>query len=104
MTNVYLHGELRNLFGECFTLNINSPKEVFSAINANKKTFANTVKKLAIKGVLYRIVIDDEVLSNPKELYIEKAPKEMHIVPVVWGAGSNSGGILILMIPHVIKL
>ena len=48
MTNVYLHGELRNLFGECFKLNISSPKEVFSAINANKKTFANTVKKLAI--------------------------------------------------------
>ena len=96
MTNIYLHGELRNLFGECFTLNISSPKEVFSAINANKKTFANTVKKLAIKGVLYRIVIDDEVLTNPKELNVQKAPKEMHIVPVVWGAGSNSGGILML--------
>ena len=96
MTNVYLHGELRNLFGECFKLNISSPKEVFSAINANKKTFAHTVKKLAIKGVLYRIVIDDEVLSNPKELDVQKAPKEMHIVPVVWGAGGNSGGILML--------
>ena len=96
MTNVYLHGELRNLFGECFSLNINSPKEVFSAINANKKTFANTVKKLATKGVLYRIVVDDEVLNNPKELDVQKAPKEMHIVPVVWGAGSNSGGILML--------
>ena len=96
MTNVYLHGELRNLFGECFKLNISSPKEVFSAINANKKTFANTVKKLATKGVLYRIVVDDEVLNNPKELDVQKAPKEMHIVPVVWGAGSNSGGILML--------
>ena len=96
MTNVYLHGELRNLFGECFKLNISSPKEVFSAINANKKTFAHTVKKLAIKGVLYRIVVDDEVLNTPKELSIQKAPKEMHIVPVVWGAGGNSGGILML--------
>lgn len=96
MTNVYLHGELRNLFGECFALNISSPKEVFSAINANKKTFANTVKKLAIKGVLYRIVIDDEVLTNPKELEVQKAPKEMHVVPVIWGAGSNSGGILMV--------
>jgi predicted phage tail protein len=96
MTNVYLHGELRNLFGECFKLNISSPKEVFSAINANKKTFAHTVKKLAIKGVLYRIVVDDEVLNTPKELEIQKAPKEMHIVPVIWGAGSNAGGILML--------
>ena len=96
MTNVYLHGELRNLFGECFSLNINSPKEVFSAINANKKTFANTVKKLATKGILYRIVIDGEVLTNSKEIYIEKAPEEMHIVPVIWGAGKNAGGILML--------
>ena len=96
MTNVYLHGELRNLFGESFKLKINSPKEVFSAINANRKNFAETVKKLGMKGVLYRIVVDDEVLNHPKELNIQKAPKEMHVVPVVWGAGSNSGGILML--------
>lgn len=96
MTNVYLHGELRNLFGDCLKLNINSPKEAFSAINANRRNFAETVKKLGMKGILYRIIVDDEVTVNIKELGIQKAPKEMHIVPVVWGAGSNSGGILML--------
>jgi predicted phage tail protein len=96
MTNVYLHGELRNLFGDYFKLNINSPKEAFSAINANRRNFAETVKKLGMKGILYRIIVDDEVTVNIKELGIQKAPKEMHIVPVVWGAGSNSGGILML--------
>ena len=96
MTNVYLHGELRNLFGDYFKLNINSPKEAISAINSNRKNFTDTIKKFAIQGILYRIIVDDEVVVNTKELSIQKAPKEMHIVPVLWGAGSNSGGILML--------
>lgn len=93
MTNVYLYGELKNKFGDEFTFNINSPKEAFLAINANRKGFIDEVKKLAIQGVHYRIVMDDAVVENAKELDIQKAPREIHIVPIVWGAGKN--GVLI---------
>jgi len=96
MTNIYLHGELRNLYGEHFKLNIESAKDTFRAINSNRKGFITTVKKLMGKGVYYRIIIDDEVLSDSKELGIQKIPQEIHIVPVVWGAGSN-GGMQILL-------
>lgn len=96
MTNIYLHGELRNLYGEHFKLNIESAKDTFRAINSNRKGFIATVKKLMGKGVYYRIIIDDEVVQNTKELEIQKVPKEIHIVPVVWGAGSN-GGMQILL-------
>lgn len=93
MTKVYLYGELRNKFGHEFNFHIESPKEAFLAIKANKRGFDSEVKRLAAKGVHYRIVIDEEVLKNPQELQIKKIPKEIHIVPVVWGAGKN--GVLI---------
>ncbi len=89
MTNVYLYGELRNKFGSEFKFHINSGKEVFLAINANRKGFFDEVKKLAAKNIHYRIVVDDQVVENPNEFLITKAPKEVHIIPAVWGAGGN---------------
>ena len=93
MTNVYLYGELRNKFGGEFRFNINSAKEAFLAVNANRKGFLDEIKKLASKGIFYRIVVDNNVLENPKELEIAKAPEEIHILPVVWGAGKNGAAI-----------
>ena len=93
MTNVYLYGELRNKFGEEFKFNINSAKEALAAINANKRGFLNEVKRLSMKGIHYRMVIDDCVVQHPKEAEIQKTPSEIHIVPIVWGAGSNGMAI-----------
>lgn len=97
MTNIYLHGELRNLFGHEFRYNISKPREAFSAINANRRGFLNAVKRLASKGVFYRIVVDDAVIENIAELDITKTPKEIHLVPVIWGAGKNLGNILLIV-------
>jgi predicted phage tail protein len=98
MTNIYLYGELRNKFGEEFRFNIDSPREAFSAINANKRGFLDEIKKLAAKGVFYRIVIDENVIQDPKELLIKKIPSEIHVVPVVWGAGKNGAAIGMLVV------
>lgn len=98
MTNVYLYGELRNKFGKEFKFHLNSAKEAFLAINANKKGFLNEVKKLAMQGIHYRIVVDEQVLQDPKELEIKKTPEEIHIVPVVWGAGKNGALIAVGLI------
>ena len=98
MTSVYLYGELRNKFGEEFNFKINSPKEAFAAINANRKGFLDEVKKQAIKGTLYRIVIDDKIAEDETDLIVNKTPKEIHIVPIIWGAGKNSGGILMMAV------
>lgn len=95
MTNVYLYGELRNKFGDEFKFNINSPKEALLAINSNKRGFLNEVKKLAMQGIHYRIVVDENVIQHPKEIEIQKAPNEIHIVPIVWGAGKNGALIAV---------
>jgi len=93
MTKVFLYGELRNKFGHEFNFHIESPKEAFLAIKANKRNFDLEIKRLAAKGVHYRVVVDEEVIKTKEELEIKKAPKEVHIVPIVWGAGKN--GVLI---------
>ena len=98
MTNVFLYGELRNKFGDEFKFNISSPKEVFLAVNANRKGFLDEIKKLAAKGIFYRIIVDDEVIEKEKQLLVAKAPKEVHIVPVVWGAGKNGAAIGMLVV------
>jgi predicted phage tail protein len=102
MTNVYLYGELRNKFGEEFKFNIDSPKEAFLAINANRRGFLDEIKRLAVKGVFYRIVVDEEVVLDPKELLVTKSPNEIHIVPVVWGAGKNGAAIGMLVVGAIL--
>lgn len=89
MTSIYLHGELRNKFGSEFKFKVNSAKEALQAINANRRGFLNETKKLAVKGVHYRVIVDDYIIINPKEAEIKKIPKEIHIVPIVWGAGTG---------------
>jgi len=98
MTNVYLYGELRNKFGEEFKFNINSAKEALLAINANKRGFLDEIKKLEMKGIHYRMVIDDCVVQHPKEAEVQKTPNEIHIVPIVWGAGKNGMAIGMIVV------
>ena len=98
MTNVYLYGELRNKFGYEFQFSIDSAKEALLAINANRKGFLDEIKRLAAKNIFYRIVIDDSVVENPKELEVTSAPKEIHIVPVIWGAGKNGMAIGMIVV------
>ena len=96
MTRVYLYGELRNKFGSEFKFKVDSTKEAFLAINSNRKGFIDELKKLAMKSVHYRVIVDDYVIRNPKEVEIKKIPKEIHIVPIVWGAGVIEGTIYAL--------
>lgn len=98
MTNIYLHGELRNKFGSEFKLEISSLKEAFLAINANRKGFLNEIKKLALNSVHYRVIVDDYVIQHPKEAEIKKVPKEIHIVPIIWGSGTETIAALASML------
>jgi predicted phage tail protein len=102
MTNVYLYGELRNKFGEEFKFNIDCAKEAFLAINANKRGFLDEIKRLAAKGIFYRIVVDEDVILDPRELSVTRIPNEIHIVPVVWGAGKNGAAIGMLVVGAIL--
>ncbi len=93
LTDVKLYGELKDKYGEEFTFDVNSPREVISALIANFNTFQNT---LSIEGNQYALVygkqelgIDDVMLKT-----FDKR-KVLKIIPVVSGAKSKWASIII---------
>ena len=92
MTKINLHGLLAFEFGESMDLFIKKPKDVFHAIDANRKNFYQRVIELAKIGCHYSIIIDGKNLKDLRELEVKKQPQVIDLVPVV--AGSGTGGFL----------
>lgn len=84
MTNVYIHGLLSKEFGRKFKFSLGRPKDVVSAIDANKKGFVNRILELAKKGAHYSIVVDG-VVANKFSLE-RGTPKDIHIIPAISGS------------------
>jgi predicted phage tail protein len=94
MTKINLHGLLAFEFGESMELFIKKPKDVFYAIDANKKNFYQRIIELATIGCHYSIIIDGENLKDLKELEIKKQAQVIDLVPVIAGSGKVGGAIL----------
>lgn len=84
MTNVYIHGLLAKEFGRKFKFSLGRPKDVVSAIDANKKGFTNRIIELAKRGAHYSIVVDG-IVANKFSLE-RGAPKDIHIIPAIAGS------------------
>lgn len=92
MTQVNLHGLLAFEFGSSIQLFLKKPKDVFSAIDANRKNFYKKIIELAKIGCHYSIIVDGEDIKNLSELELKKQYKVIDLVPVV--VGSGGGGFL----------
>lgn len=96
MKTVYLHGKLGKRFGRKWDLNVSSPLEAFSALEANSEGFLSYLAKTEKNGVRY-IVLNkppQEVCSqedfrdsyfSEKTIQFSSKRKEIHIVPCVEG-------------------
>lgn len=84
MTNVYIHGLLAKEFGKKFKFSLGRPKDVVSAIDANKKGFTNRIIELAKRGAHYSIVVDG-IVANKFSLE-RGTPKDIHIIPMISGS------------------
>ena len=88
MIKVFVYGGLGALVGREWKLDISTPREAFSAIEANT---GNLYKYLADKeneGVKYAIFVDKEPVGGSAELGIDLSEKEeVHILPNIEGAG-----------------
>lgn len=96
MKTVYLHGKLGKRFGRKWDLNVSSPLEAFSALEANFEGFLSYLAKTEKNGVRY-IVLNkspQEVCSqedfrdshfSEKTIQFSSKKKEIHIVPCVEG-------------------
>ncbi len=87
MTKINLYGVLAFEFGNSIEIFLRKPKEVFSAIDANKKNFYKRVIELSEQGLNYSIIVDGSDIKDLEELEIKKSPKVIDLVPVICGQG-----------------
>jgi len=103
MTKINLHGLLAFEFGDSFELFLKRPKDIFYAIDANRKNFYKRIIELSVQGCHYSIVVDGMDIKDLKEFEIKKQPKTIDLVPVVIGSGSGGFlaaiGVVVAFIP-----
>lgn len=87
MTNIYLHGELAQIFGKFFKLKVNNALNALKGIDANKKGFLQKISSLSKNGIDYCIVVNNEKIQNKNELIEKRNIKSIHIVPMICGSG-----------------
>lgn len=90
LRDIYLHGELAERYGPHFYWDVDTVAECVSAFQANFGNFFQV-----IKDGRYQIIRgkDDYLSSEQLIMKLGKAT-ELHIVPVVEGAGGGNKGIL----------
>lgn len=87
-TNVYLQGELGARFGNKFTVNTTSYREVFRCINANRPDFLPFLRECEQKEIGFIVETAGEQLENEDLLVpVKKGDITVSIAP----AGSKSG-------------
>jgi predicted phage tail protein len=94
MTNIYLTGKLGKLFGEKWTLEVQSPAEALHAININTKgKFSEYLEKN--KNKYYKIGLQNKKqLITAEEIKIKTGKNDIYIMPTIKGSNSGAGKIL----------
>jgi len=96
LKSVKLYGELAEKYGKEWSLDIESPAEAIRALCANNKGFRQFVDSSEERGVGYKVVVADQVLENPfAEIQNPTGRQEIKIIPVVGGAKSGIGQVII---------
>ena len=90
MKTITLHGELGQLFGESWSLDVSSPAEVIRALSANCPGFIKHLADSQGRGVAYRVLLDERTLGED-DIAAPFSQEHIHLVPVVVGAGSGKG-------------
>jgi len=91
LKTVVLHGDLAKNFGERFEFDIKSPVEAIRALSANYPDFKQYLIEHNTPG--YRIIADDEEFGEEELHY--PISREIHIVPVIEGAGGGLGKVVL---------
>ena len=87
MTNIILHGILAKEFGENFKMQIYKAANVIKAIDVNRRNFNKRIFELSREGLNYTMIVDGKKITELEELNIQKEPQEIHLVPLIIGAG-----------------
>ena len=93
MKTIYLHGYLKEKFGEKFTFDVTTPQMAVRALISQLKEFSSVVSPGQ-----FVIILGDQKRGfslGAEDLRLKFGKlKEMHIIPHVKGAGGRAGGII----------
>lgn len=95
MTNIILHGILAKEFGENFRMQIYKAANVIKAIDVNRRNFNKRIFELSREGLNYTMIVDGKKITELEELNIQKEPQEIHLVPLIIGAGAVLGAAIL---------
>ena len=88
MTTIRLHGILAQKYGKVFKMQLDKPRDVIRAIDANKDGFRKTVMDLQKQGFPYELLINKKRLNKDTFLNSKK-PEQIDFVPFISGAGTE---------------
>jgi len=94
MTAIYLHGAAAAQFGPRFDLDVRSPAEAFHALCRMKRGFKEFVAAAdwrVIKGPTKSAISQDRDCCEAELKFGFGRHTEMHVVPVMGGAGKGKG-------------
>ena len=87
MTTIRLHGILGKEYEKVFSMKIDNPSSVLSAIDCNRSGFIKRVIELQKQGLAYDIIVDKTRATRPEDLNNAKVPETIDLVPVIVGSG-----------------
>lgn len=93
MKTIYLHGYLKEAFGESYRFDVASPWMAIRALVSQIKGFRDAIRDGRF-GIILGTVEDGMQLDETELMLKFGKTQELHIVPVVSGAGGKAGGIV----------
>jgi len=99
---IYLDGELGEKFGKVLTLNAQSFRDVFKAIDAQRPEFRAYLAECHEKNIGFIMHVEDSPLTTDEELIMNFGEGDMYISPAPEGSGNAIRGILKIVAAAVI--
>lgn len=95
MTTIFLHGEMADLFGPVWKLNVSSVGEAIRAINANKPGLDAYLAESGERGVDFNVKVNEVDTDSEDELRACRKIDTIKISPVVRGSKEKWVSIVI---------
>lgn len=99
---IYLDGELGEKFGKVLTLDAQSFRDVFKAIDAQRPEFRTYLAECHENKIGFIMHVEDSPLTTDEELLMNFGKGDMYISPAPEGSGSAIRGILKIVAAVVI--
>lgn len=103
LKRIHLHGELGQLFGEQWQLDVVTPAEAVCAINANRPGFTKHLVESGRQGTAYQMLLGDDLLGT-ESLGHPFSCETFHLVPVLVGANQNGASVAKVVVGAVIVI